>query len=46
MKNTNQNKRSYRAIIVTVVILAVVAGLLYVAHRLDVLGLMKQLHGA
>jgi hypothetical protein len=46
MKNTNQNKSSYRKIIVTVFILAVVASLLYIAHRLDLLGLMKQLHGA
>jgi hypothetical protein len=46
MKNTNQNQSSYRKIIVTVVILAAVASLLYTAHRLDLLGLMKQLHGA
>jgi hypothetical protein len=45
MKQISQNKSSYRKIIVTLVILAVVAGLLYTAHRLDLLGLVKQLHG-
>ncbi len=45
MKDMNQNKSSYRKIIVAVVILALVAGLLYTAHRLDLLGLVKQLHG-
>jgi hypothetical protein len=46
MKNTNQTSNSFRKIIVAVVILAVIAGLLYTAHRLDLLGLVKQLHGA
>jgi hypothetical protein len=46
MKDINQGKSSYKKITITLVILAVIAGLLYTAHRLDLLGLMKQLHGA
>lgn len=46
MKDINQSKHSYRKIIVTFIIIVFIAGLLYTAHRLDLLGLMKQLHGA
>jgi hypothetical protein len=44
MKDIKQTKRSHRNIIVIIIILAV-AGLLYTAHRLDLIGLAKRLHG-
>ena len=45
MKDMNQNKPSYRKTILTLIIVALIAGLLYTAHRLDLLELVKQLHG-